>query len=225
MELKILTTTLESGVPVQAEASAAFRPDLETENQVVNVHPDIRYQAFQGFGGTFTEAACYCMHEAGEDVQRQILEAYFGPAGLKYTHARLHLDSADASLDNYSAMNDPNDPEMRTFSLSRDEKYILPVVKDAISPTGGVSTRSVGRGRTPSGFVRRIFGLVRKYAGFTRIIFGQPRKLPGDVRKSAGSTRMASGHGPHLSGGVRRDSAEGRRLSGPGRFATEGGRK
>lgn len=131
MKLNMLETTWENKRGIQTETALDFVLDEEVENQVVNLHPSVRYQALRGFGGTFTEAACYCMTMAGEEITGEILEAYYGESGLMYNQGRLHLDSADASLGNYSAMNDPNDPELTTFSLARDERYIIPVVKAA----------------------------------------------------------------------------------------------
>jgi len=131
MKLNMLETTWNGKHGVQTETALDFLVDEEVENQVVNLHPSVRYQALRGFGGTFTEAACYVMTMAGEEIMREILEAYYGESGLRYNQGRLHLDSADASLGNYSAMNDPNDPELKTFSIARDERYIIPVVKAA----------------------------------------------------------------------------------------------
>ena len=133
MKLNILETIWEGKRHAQLESARDFVVDEEVENQIVNLHPGVRYQTFRGFGGTFTEAACYCMTKAGEDVTREVLEAYFGESGLRYTQGRLHLDSADASLSNYSAMNDPLDPELKTFSLARDEQYVIPIVKAALA--------------------------------------------------------------------------------------------
>lgn len=131
MNIEVIETTYADKKHAQRTWTAPFVTDVEVENQVVNVHPGVRYQTFQGFGGTFTEAACYCMHRAGDEVRREILEAYFGAKGLRYTQGRLHLDSADAGLGNYAAMEDAADTEMESFSLKRDEQYIIPTVLEA----------------------------------------------------------------------------------------------
>jgi glucosylceramidase len=131
MKLNMMETTWKGKRGLQTESTLDFAIDEEVENQIVNLHPSVRYQSLRGFGGTFTEAACYCMKMAGEEITNEILEAYYGESGLRYNQGRLLLDSADASLGNYSAMNDPNDPELRTFTLVRDEQYIIPVVKAA----------------------------------------------------------------------------------------------
>ena len=75
MKLNILETTYANQKLAQAETVKPFVIDEEVENQVVNVHPDILYQTFQGFGGTFTEAACYCMKQAGDALTQEILLA------------------------------------------------------------------------------------------------------------------------------------------------------
>jgi glucosylceramidase len=131
MELNILETTWKGRRSAQAESVRDFITDPEVENKVVNLHPSVQYQTFRGFGGTFTEAACYVMKMAGEAVTKEILEAYYGEGGLKYNQGRLHLDSADAGLGNYSAMNNPSDVELETFSLARDEGYVIPIVQAA----------------------------------------------------------------------------------------------
>lgn len=136
MKLNVLETTYRNRKFAQAEAVKRFCLNDSVENEVLNVHPDVCYQTFEGFGGTFTEAACYLMAKAGEAAAREVLEAYYGQDGLRYTHGRLHLDSADAALGNYSAMDDPNDLELESFSLARDEQYIIPAVLAAQEVAG-----------------------------------------------------------------------------------------
>ena len=128
MKLRMHTTTWDGKARAYSEVQADFVRDEEVENEVVNLYPEVRYQAFRGFGGTFTEAACYCMKRSGEALMREVLEAYYGEDGLRYSQGRLHLDSADAGLGNYAAMNDPDDPELASFSLERDEQYVIPAV-------------------------------------------------------------------------------------------------
>jgi O-Glycosyl hydrolase len=43
------------------------------------------------------------------------------------------MDSCDFSLDQYTAVPNPEqDPELKTFSLERDKKYIIPMIKEAM---------------------------------------------------------------------------------------------
>ena len=46
------------------------------------------------------------------------------------------MDSCDFSTEMYEAMSDPSDRELKTFSFSRTEKYILPMLADAENAAG-----------------------------------------------------------------------------------------
>lgn len=118
------------------EGEGTSSPDEGQENQAVNLYPDFRYQTFEGFGGSMTEAAAYTWHTMSEKCKKELLDAYFGEEGLGYTQARMSLDSCDAGLGNYSAMEDAQDKEMKSFSLRRDEKYILPFYEAAQKVSG-----------------------------------------------------------------------------------------
>lgn len=119
--------TSYKGNTIQKETvTTAFVPDPVRENEIINLYPFARYQTLEGFGASLTEAACYTFSTMSEKSKKEFLADCFGEEGLHYNMARMALDSCDASLDNYSAMDDENDKELKSFSLERDEKYILP---------------------------------------------------------------------------------------------------
>ncbi len=127
----IFYTTYEKGIRGERRMAFSSHTDHEVERPLINVYPQVTYQTFRGFGGTFTEAAAYCVKHAGGDNGDRIMEDLFGEKGLNYCCGRVHLDSCDASLSNYSAMDDPEDTELETFSLKRDEEYLIPMLKKA----------------------------------------------------------------------------------------------
>lgn len=106
--------------------TAEFVPDPVRENEIINLYPFARYQTLEGFGASLTEAACYTFSTMSEKSKKEFLADCFGEEGLCYNMARMALDSCDASLGNYSAMDNEIDKELKSFSLERDEKYILP---------------------------------------------------------------------------------------------------
>lgn len=105
---------------------AVFAPDESRENEVINLYPFAKYQTIEGFGATLTEAAAYTFSRMSENSKEEFLEACFGEEGLNYNQTRMAIDSCDASLGNYSAMDQETDVEMKSFSLARDEQYLLP---------------------------------------------------------------------------------------------------
>lgn len=130
--LTAIASVMKRGQLRETTARRDFRADRRgVEKRVVNLYPDVTFQTFRGFGGALTEAAGYVFAQLPAERRAEILRAYYGPGGLNYRFARTHLDSCDFSLDSYAAMNDPRDPELASFSLVRDEKYILPLIHAA----------------------------------------------------------------------------------------------
>lgn len=137
MELKWTATTAAGGSWETTEGRALFRPDTEeVENQVVNLYPEVTYQTFEGFGGAITDAAGYVYSLMNEEQKREVIETYFAPDQMGYNRVRIHMDSCDFSTEMYEAMSAPDDRELRSFSFSRTEKYILPMLEDAQKAAG-----------------------------------------------------------------------------------------
>lgn len=138
--MRVITTIYEDKKRKQFEEQYVPRADdINVEGEVVNFYPQIKFQKIEGFGGAFTESFGYTMSQMSKEKQDEIMEAYFGEDGLGYEVCRLHLDSCDFSLSNYSAVTDPTDTELKSFSLERDSQYILPYVRYA----NEISTRKI----------------------------------------------------------------------------------
>lgn len=135
--LETVTTTFRDGVRAVAERATPLTPDDGAEFFVINVHPEVRYQAIKGFGGALTEASGYTLSRLSPERQEEVLEAYFGPSGIGYSVARTHLDSSDFALGTYEAV-PTDDPSLESFSLARDEQYILPLLRRAAERRGGL---------------------------------------------------------------------------------------
>ncbi len=102
---------------------------------VVNVYPEVTYQTFHGFGGAFTEAAAHIYSSMSKENQAKIIEDCYGKTGLSYNMGRVHMNSCDFALGNYTYIEE-NDTELKTFDISHDEVEIIPMVKAAEKATG-----------------------------------------------------------------------------------------
>ncbi len=129
--MDLIITTYENQERVTKVLTCELPEEKGAAMNVVNLYPEIEYQTFHGFGGAVTEAAGYSFSKLEKGKQEEILAKYFGEDGLRYHFIRTHIDSCDFSLGNYSAMDDPEDKEMKSFSLKRDEEYILPLLRRA----------------------------------------------------------------------------------------------
>ena len=137
MKLTWNATTTAGSRWETTEGEILFQPDLEgVENQVINLYPEMTYQTFEGFGGAITDAAGYVYSLMDEKQKRQVIQSYFAPDQMGYNRVRIHMDSCDFSTEMYEAMSDPDDLELNSFSFSRTEKYILPMLADAQAAAG-----------------------------------------------------------------------------------------
>lgn len=95
------------------------------------------YQEIVGIGGAFTESGGYVLSKMDSAERGKIIDAYFHPeTGLGYTLCRTHINSCDFSLDNYSSDDIDGDYELKHFNIERDQKYLIPFIKDAQMVSG-----------------------------------------------------------------------------------------
>lgn len=120
----------ETQIPVTLEADEP----RHLESRVLNLYPEITYQTIEGFGGAMTESSAYLLSKMDAETRKKALEEFFGENGNHLKFLRVHMDSCDFSLEEYTAVENPiEDPQLETFSLKRDKMYILPVLKEALS--------------------------------------------------------------------------------------------
>lgn len=108
----------------------------DPKRNVIAVNSRQTYQEFMGFGGAFTEAAAYTLSEAPEAVRAEAIRAYFSKSqGLGYVLGRVHIHSCDFALGNYTYVEE-GDAELKTFDMTREDKWVIPMIKDAAKEAG-----------------------------------------------------------------------------------------
>ena len=100
----------------------------------VFIDPARQFQSILGFGGAFTEAAALTWQKMGPTNQAAIIDAYFNTTnGNNYTLCRTHINSCDFSASNYAYDEVAGDTELKHFSIGRDERALLPMIKAALA--------------------------------------------------------------------------------------------
>ncbi|RNA66651.1 glycoside hydrolase family 30 protein [Alteribacter keqinensis] len=118
------------------KGTVAFEEGRAETDRVVTLNPDRTYQEWMGFGGAFTEAAGYSLSKVSDEHRKDIIKAYFNPAlGLGYSLGRTHIHSCDFALGNYTYVEE-NDETLKTFSIEREQKYVLPFIREAVEEAG-----------------------------------------------------------------------------------------
>ncbi len=130
--MKIITTKPAENIYFHETEVEMDNMDPRTEWAVVNIFDEFKYQQVLGFGGAFTEAAAYNYALMSEKEKEKVLKAYFDEKeGIGYNFGRTHINSCDFSLDIYTYVQE-GDKTLDTFDISRDKKYIIPFIKDAM---------------------------------------------------------------------------------------------
>jgi len=131
MKLKVVKT-IKNSTPMAEVCSPKLCPDDGREKELINIYPDIQYQTIEGFGGAFTEAASTTLDKLSPENREKVLKLYFDKdEGIGYNYGRVHINSCDFSLENYTCVEE-NDDTLETFNIMRDKKSIIPMIKDAM---------------------------------------------------------------------------------------------
>ena len=129
-KVKIFASSANSKEMLVEQEGIIFERDFETENLLINIYPEFRYQKVLGFGSALTETAAYNFSLLSPDLQQKLAELCFGKSGIGLNFCRTHIHSADFGLIEYTYVED-GDVDLRTFDISRDRLYVLPMIKAA----------------------------------------------------------------------------------------------
>lgn len=135
-EIRIIQSKKGDPIWFRELPSAVFAADEKQEEmELLMVYSDIRRQRIDGFGGALTEAAAYCYDKLDQAHKKELLAACFSPQGLNYNVGRTHIGSCDFSFGNYTYC-DQADESLASFSIQRDERYLLPFLRDIMAYCG-----------------------------------------------------------------------------------------
>lgn len=136
MKVKVFQTTKDTNDRLAEKESLLLVEGVNNDVPTLTVSPRERYQSIMGFGGAFTEAAAFTLSKISPEKRMEIIDSYFHPEkGLGYSLGRTHIHSCDFSLGNYTYVEE-NDEELRTFSIEREHRYVIPFIQDAIKARG-----------------------------------------------------------------------------------------
>ena len=110
--------------------SNASQP-LETEICVF-VNPNKMFQTFMGIGGAITDASAEVFSKLSTVQQKEFIDAYYSTdKGIGYSLLRTTIHSSDFSSNSYTYVKD-EDKDLKTFDISHDKQFRIPMIKDAI---------------------------------------------------------------------------------------------
>ncbi|MFY0606810.1 MAG: glycoside hydrolase family 30 protein [Cyclobacteriaceae bacterium] len=104
---------------------------LETEKSIF-LNPDNQFQTFLGVGGAITDASAEVFAKLSPGKQQELLDAYFSDEGINYNIVRTSIHSADFGNGSHTYIEE-GDKELKTFSIEKDKKYRIPMIKRALA--------------------------------------------------------------------------------------------
>lgn len=129
---QLVITNAKTNEKLVNKGTVTFEPFAQPKetNACIFVDPDFRYQKLIGIGGAITDASAETLYKMPKAKQQEILDAYYGKNGLGYTLVRTNMNSCDFSSDSYTYIKD-NDTSLKSFNISHDEKFKIPMIKEA----------------------------------------------------------------------------------------------
>ncbi|MEZ4906281.1 MAG: hypothetical protein R2771_01225 [Saprospiraceae bacterium] len=136
--VKIIITAENTDLRIKETGNVKFNPVSElSEGKVwLFVYPKKKYQHFIGIGGAITDASAETFFKLSQTNQNKLIEAYYDKnKGISYSIIRTNMNSCDFSSDMYTYI-DEGDKELKSFNISHDEKYKIPLLRKAIETSG-----------------------------------------------------------------------------------------
>ena len=99
----------------------------------IEILPEQKFQTITGIGGSFTESSALLLNKLSPAKRKEVIEAYFGDDGAKYSLTRTHMNSCDFSLDHYSYTPVVDDMLLEHFSVDEDKDDIIPMIQEAMA--------------------------------------------------------------------------------------------
>lgn len=88
-------------------------------------------QTVEGFGGCFNELSYIALSSLDKSEQDKVLDELFSKEGCAFNWGRISVGANDYAERWYSHNETDQDYDMSAFSIARDEKYVLPYIREA----------------------------------------------------------------------------------------------
>lgn len=119
------------------ELPLTWQPASATADAIV-LNPTKTYQEVLGFGGAFTDAACYVFNQLSHGQRNELFRELFDPSQMNFSVGRLCIGASDYATKAYSYCDGEADPELKNFSIDHDKEYILPSLRAARDLNAGI---------------------------------------------------------------------------------------
>ena len=123
-------------------ASGAYWVTTGTLTQVssgtatVTVNDSSAAQTWEGFGGAFNEMGWNYLQMLSQSDRDSAMQLLFGNNGCRFAFGRIPIGASDYAMSRYTddeLASGQTDPTMASFSITRDQQYLIPFVQAALA--------------------------------------------------------------------------------------------
>lgn len=135
----VYTTAKDTTLRLQHTDNKTLKPRVQaTEGEIsIFVNPNKRFQKVLGIGGAITDASAEVFAKLPPSKQSELLKAYYDPKqGIGYSLARTTIHSSDFGSGSHTYIKE-GDKSLKSFNISHDRQYRIPMIKRAIATAGG----------------------------------------------------------------------------------------
>lgn len=137
VEVSVYQTTARR--PFRELPATPFTAHCYTNRAPIDVDGAAACGRYRGLGVSMTDSSCWVLSRMSPERRRQLLEAVFSPqGGAALGGIRLSIGASDYSTALYTYNDVPGDVEMRYFDISRDDRWVFPMVKEALAVNPGI---------------------------------------------------------------------------------------
>ena len=118
---------------ITSTKNARWQPGEQSAKQGIELTFGEEKQVVRGFGCCFSELGAKALNELSESDKKAVLDELFLPGNGNFNYCRTPIGASDFALEWYSYNETDGDYEMKNFSVSRDEKLLIPLIESALS--------------------------------------------------------------------------------------------
>lgn len=93
---------------------------------------DNENKGFLGFGVAITGSSCYNLSIMEKNERTELLKKIYSSNGIELSVGRLSIGASDYSAEVYSYDDVPFDTSLKHFSIEKDQRYIIPMIKEIL---------------------------------------------------------------------------------------------
>ncbi|MEM7576928.1 MAG: glycoside hydrolase family 30 beta sandwich domain-containing protein [Planctomycetota bacterium] len=133
---QVWLTTGNGQILLEPRTDVVFTAGAGNQALKINVDAETSYQTMDGFGAAITESSAWLLQTGMNATQRDALMAnlFSRDMGIGLSYVRLAMGSSDFALSQFTYADLPNgqtDPTLSTFSVARDDAYVVPTLQQA----------------------------------------------------------------------------------------------